>query len=269
MVTFSKLGKLGRFGNQLFQYSGTRLYAELNGYKSAFPHWIGSDIFKGVNSYSFKQKKISQIIPTIQFFDLEQVGRKNKIRQIFGLWKKGTVEELYKDPRDNINFFGYMQDSFSIDQLLKNKEKVLEWFRFSDDVEKDFTNATKQYGNWSAVHIRRGDFKKRGIIIPIEPYVELVSKLPVGTKLFVSDEKDEVRGDFSQFNLIKPENPRPDLPDFVFDFWMFSKADVIYGSGSTFAWWAAYIGNKNNYFSPPSIDSWKNGQIPKIEKQQV
>lgn len=43
MVTFSQLGRYGRFGNQLFQIASTIGIAVKHGYAYAFPEWINHD----------------------------------------------------------------------------------------------------------------------------------------------------------------------------------------------------------------------------------
>lgn len=43
MITFSQLGRYGRFGNQLFQIAGTIGLAIKHGYAYAFPRWINYD----------------------------------------------------------------------------------------------------------------------------------------------------------------------------------------------------------------------------------
>ncbi len=43
MVTFKSLGRLGRFGNQLFQIAGTIGIARRNGMNFCFPRWVNYD----------------------------------------------------------------------------------------------------------------------------------------------------------------------------------------------------------------------------------
>ncbi len=45
IVTFSNLGRIGQFGNQLFQYAFMRLLAENMGGTHACPEWIGQKLF--------------------------------------------------------------------------------------------------------------------------------------------------------------------------------------------------------------------------------
>src|SRR5689334_21725322 len=45
VLTMSRLGQLGRFGNQLFQYAFLRICAEKTGSRVECPTWIGETLF--------------------------------------------------------------------------------------------------------------------------------------------------------------------------------------------------------------------------------
>src|SRR5919202_2877616 len=57
VLTMSCLGKLGRFGNQLFQYAFLRICAERSGSRVECPFWIGQTLF------GHKDASISQQLP--------------------------------------------------------------------------------------------------------------------------------------------------------------------------------------------------------------
>jgi protein subunit release factor A len=45
VLTMSSIGKLGRFGNQLFQYAFLRICAERSGARIECPPWVGQALF--------------------------------------------------------------------------------------------------------------------------------------------------------------------------------------------------------------------------------
>ena len=45
VVTMYCLGKLGRFGNQLFQYAYLKIYAQIHDLRVETPEWIGQYLF--------------------------------------------------------------------------------------------------------------------------------------------------------------------------------------------------------------------------------
>src|SRR4028118_1647053 len=57
VLIMSCLGKLGRFGNQMFQYAFLRICAEKSGSRIECPFWIGQTLF------GHKNAPISQQLP--------------------------------------------------------------------------------------------------------------------------------------------------------------------------------------------------------------
>src|SRR3989344_8273759 len=138
MITFRRLGRFGRFGNQLFQYAGTRLYAELNGLKHAFPACIGNVIFEDVKESNWIENLKIQLLPTVQLDDVQSYGKVDKIKYLLGLKKRlpetKNIAGLHKEHKDNISLHGYLQDSFSLELLKNKKELVRKWFTFKKNI---------------------------------------------------------------------------------------------------------------------------------------
>jgi hypothetical protein len=273
MITFKKLGKLGRFGNQLFQYAGTRLYAEAHGFGHAFPYWIGSDIFEDIPSYTLTEYWYSRFLPTRQLSDLEFYTPWQKARFILGLAKTlpetVSLEKLYAQPQNNISILSYLQDPRSLSLLREHKDTVRSWFHFKKEIDDVLRGAMKQYEPWIGVHIRRGDIVKRGMTVPQERFSELLETLRKGRNVFIASDDPNLHTQFTDYQPIRPRNPLPGLPDDIFDFWMLMNAETIIGCGSTFSWWAAYLGNRNDYYSAPLMHLWKPGYQPVLEKLPI
>src|SRR3989344_8728285 len=148
MITFRKLGLLGRFGNQLFQYAGARMYADINGFKSAFPGWVGNKIFENIISYNNREYLLSRFLPTRQLNDFLSYTRTDKIKYMLRLQKQLpqtiALNKLYAHPEDNINFLGYFQNELSLKILKERKNYVLGWFVFKKDIADDFKKGTQK-----------------------------------------------------------------------------------------------------------------------------
>lgn len=267
MITFRTLGKLGRFGNQLFQYAGTRLYAELNGFPAAFPGWVGTAVFQDIRSYTTLEHLRSRLLPTVQLTDMKSIGTTQQVQRLVRLWCQRDIRELYEHPSDNVDLYGYLQDPFSLQLLRAHKTRVRSWFRWAPHVDLAFRQASQKYAPWVGVHIRRGDLVKRGTIVPVRLYDEALSRRSSGSAVYVSSDDPAIAKELTRYAPIRPANPLPDMPDFVFDFWMLANASTVYGCGSTFSWWAAYIGNKDSYYSPPLTHTWPKGYVPRLERQ--
>lgn len=266
MITFRRLGKLGRFGNQLFQYAGTRMYAESNGFEFAFPKWAGDDVFE-LRHLTLGLRH--SFLPTIQLADLQSTSWYERTLSPFGLWQRSSMEKLYAQPRDNVNLYGYLQDPVSLKKLAENKQKVLGWFRFKKELDELLRHATEKYRPWLGVHIRRGDLVKRGITVPTGQYVELIKELGRERNVYVATDDPSVVKEFSEFCPFAVRHLDFNLPAWAVDFWMLANADLVLGGGSTFSWWAAYLGNKNAYYSPPLTHLWPKGCVPKLEKIEI
>jgi len=272
VVTFRKLNGFGRagLGNKLFQYAGVKLYAELNGFSCAFPKWIGSEIFKGIEPYSLSQKVRSILLPTIQLDDLPSYDRWQAIQWLLGLKQKlpetFSLKGLYSNPRDGINIFGYLQDQFAIDLLLNHRHLIRSWLQFNSEIERIFYEYTKKFKPWVGVHVRRGDYVKLGLSIPTEKYIKVAEPHIIGRNLFIATNDPTVTKDFNLLRPINLKNPSLSVPDYVFDFWMLMNSEVIIGGGSTFSWWAAFLGN-GEYHSLPLPQFW--AQTKDLEFKRV
>lgn len=263
MITYRRLGKLGYFGNQLFEVAGTTLYARKFGYHVAFPHWTGCDVFTDMRGYTKTEYLHSRFLPIRHLDDMRSFHWWEISKKLYSL------PDLYKHPEDNISLYGYMQDPLSLRLLIKHKAEILKLFRFRDEIESSYRALIKPYEPFVALHVRRGDFVRLGYALPTSYYHDLLRKIQNGRNLYVSSNDPAVTDELKDFTPFKLKNPLPHVPDFVFDFWMIHHAQTVVGCGSTFSWWAAYLGNKNDYYSPPLTHLWKKGETPGLAKLDI
>jgi len=98
MLSFQKLGKMGRLGNQLFQYAFLRTQSEELGVKFYCPHWIGDDIFE-LNDHHLKIRKPK----VMKHAFIESIG-KNYDRKKLILPDNTEIEGNFES-EDNFNIY--------------------------------------------------------------------------------------------------------------------------------------------------------------------
>lgn len=177
IVQVTRLGKMGRFGNQIFQYLFARAYAEKYDAILEIPTWVGQKIFKNT-----EHPKPSIKLPT-------------------------TKTNLVEWGKINIDLGGYFQRKEFIDIL--SETKIRSWLQFQDRWEKFFP---KEAAFSVVAHLRRGDyiskFSNEYCEISKESYLQACNKfsIPKENIRWVSEEtqiKDPRLDDDLQF-----------LPDF-------------------------------------------------------
>src|SRR3989344_2033471 len=268
MITFRELGKFGQFGNQLFQYAGTKLYAEKNGFDFALPDWIGTKIFQSIRPWKTTEKIKNLFCRQIQLDDLDSYTRMDALLWLFSknikLPQTQSLRSLYKNPKNNISPYGYMQDEFGLQLIKENREKIKEWFKLKENIENEYRKITAHLKPWIGVHIRRGDYVGVGADLPVSQYRlklnEVKSRFP-NHKVFIATNDRLVLSEFNDYNLPKISNPLTGIPDYVFDFWMLVNAQVIIGGGSTFSWWASFLSTNQEYYAPPLTHLWDKHHV--------
>ncbi|NNM86022.1 MAG: hypothetical protein HKL96_09750 [Phycisphaerales bacterium] len=122
VVTLSCLGRRGRFGNMLFQYSFARKFAKLNNAELQTPPWLGETAF------NISHPRIRRPLPATP-----DDG-----------WQMGQV---------NVDLLGYFQNQRCMDLL--SRRELKQWLAFRPEIASLFPKPRSFY---AAAHLRRGDY---------------------------------------------------------------------------------------------------------------
>jgi len=225
MISFTKLGKMGRLGNQLFQYAFLRTQAEKLNVKFYCPKWVGDDIFN-LNDNSIRAK-YPKNITTEKFFAFNNINLIEKI----GI-------------QDHNEISGYFES-----EKYFEKNNVRKWYSFKPT---KIASLKKKYNcidfsRCVGLHLRFGDkisdkTIRRNYFVPRRRYyLAALNKISNFEEVIVfSDDielaKKYLSGLKIRFFFIEGNKDWEDL------YLMSQCRDFICGS-STLSWWGAWLNN--------------------------
>lgn len=224
MITYPELGKVGRFGNQLFEIAALVGIAHDNNQNWFIPQWGYAQYFKGPFYTGYTG--------TIQ-------APKNLKEPYF------HHEQLSLDPIDDYNLKGYRQ---SEKYWLNAVGQVREMFTFTEALREKV--ARPIIGIWDrptiAISVRRGDFvgNPHYYQLPVSYYyLALLHEFPDWQQyniLFFSDDIDYCQVHFEGVPNVYFAEGLNDVEQLC----LMSMCDHFIISNSTFSWWGAYLGEK-------------------------
>lgn len=223
MLTFLRLGKKGNLGNQLFQVASTIAIAKRNNHRYCFPQWkMNGYLENPLPEISENQEFHWEIIKEKQFtfyeWDLQQGN--------FSLEGWFQTEKYFKD--------------FDIKEIFRFKDKFKEELR-----EKHRHLFTKPS---VLISVRRGDFVDNKYYFQTSYrfyFTALLKHFPDFENyhfIFTSDHIGYCRKHFSTLpNVFFLKNLSAEE-----QLCLAQNADHFVISNSTFSWWIAWLGEKEN-----------------------
>lgn len=258
MLAFNKLGKLGRLGNQMFQYASLRGIAARRGYDFGIPpsgfrnEWTDHQLF--------------------QVFDLPNLLRQN-IRYLDNGYAPEAGESffhfdelLFNQCPNDVSLIGYFQ---SEKYFVHIKDSIKEDFTFKEEILKPCQEMISSLDKPISLHVRRTDYLTNSANhynLQLDYYEEALSKFDSDRTVvvFSDDPKWCMEQDlFSSDRFLVSENQS----NYV-DLCLMTLCSDHIIANSSFSWWGAWLANTstviapNNWFGPNNANKETKDLIP-------
>ena len=239
ILAHSLLGQNGQFGNQLFQYAFTRLFAEKLQRGACVPKWAGSTLF------ALDDPPVVQVYP--------------HHRDLTHKWDESQLNVYAADIPPCLDISGYFQ--FHTSYYAPHKERIREWFSPTAEIEARFGTAmVAMVGHRTLVclQLRRGAGYGKGMffITPDGVYLDWLATIwptlenPV---LYIATDDPAVVSAYAAFNPLTSADMGVSVQGFEFftDFYVLMHARMLAISNSTFGVWAAML---NRFYDHAGLD---------------
>lgn len=224
MITALQLGRLGRFGNQLFIISGCIGVATQSGQHYGFPKWINHDAkerfstTEDIEVWKYLQNDLPGIDPDMQF-------------QEYGyFWGYRNIEL----PSGNWSIDAHMQS----DKFFRHCMPLIRYtFRFKDEPDQN---------DFVAVHYRAGDYQEGDNVFhprcSQEYYVKAMNQFPEGTKFLIFSDDPDRAFTMLQTQAVKYHISVSEGRDYLADFALMKKCKSFITANSSYSVMAAILG---------------------------
>lgn len=233
MITFSRLGRHGQLGNQLFQYAMLLGVAANTGYRVKIP-------------WNLKGEKKRGLVELDRFritsSHTKQIPNNEYIERTFSF-----DPQVFLQP-DDTDFVGYFQSENYFSHI---RLRILEEFRFIPPIEHfahTYMQENKIKENAIVVHVRRGDYLEHPELFQVleSEYYENAWKhwaLPNNAQCFVFS--DDLMWCRNHLRLGK-DMVFVKTPSHWHDLAIMTLCNAFIISASSFSWWAAWLSQQPN-----------------------
>ena len=238
MIGFDRLGKNGRFGNQMFQYAALKGIARKNNYDFCIPSGPETemDFYDEENQH--------------KLFIAFEMPDANVADNFSGKCVQENAytfdKDLFENCQDNISLYGFFQT-----------EKYFK--HIGDEIRKDFTfkkdwlqpcKECIEDNEYIGLHIRRTDYVQKQNYHPLctlEYYEKALKKLPDTKVIIVSDDPEwcENQSLFESDRFLVSGSKNN-----IIDMCILSLCKYHIIANSSFSWWGAWLAESQKVIAP-------------------
>jgi len=227
MISFNKIGYMGRLGNQMFQYAALKGIATNKEYWYSIPDRI------------IELTECFKIPPTL-------LNSNNKTINVDSF---NFNEHIFNNCPDNVDIVGFFQTEKYFKHI---KKQIKEDFIFKDEILKksiEYLNYLNIQTEKIALHIRRTDYctDKNFLLLDFQYYADalkILNNLPV---LVFSDDiqwcKEQIFFKNNRFVFSALENTNLDLC-------VMSMCDYHIIANSSYSWWGSWLAQSKKTIAP-------------------
>lgn len=232
MLSFNNLGKIGRLGNQMFQYSALRGISEKNNFDYCIPDsnfsnpWEDHQLFDTFKMSSLKNRGVilnNKVLNETKFdFDFNFFNLSN----------------------DNCDLVGYFQTEKYFSHI---RESLLIDFEFVDDIMLPCIDMIKTIQNPIALHVRRTDYVAKCQEHPpqsIEYYQSALSNFDSDRNVIIFT--DDIEWCKSQDLFSSDRFLISESRDNRIDLCLMTLCSDYIIANSSFSWWGAWLSKNKN-----------------------
>ena len=231
MIKYSEFGRVGNLGNQLFQYASLIGLSKSLSRELVLPQWKYSEYFN--HQFPFKKEAPSIIKPN--------EIRERKFEYDPEYWSSKIQES------EIVNIHGYLQSEKYFEGVKDEVKKVLTFKQeYIDKCKELYKDALSK--PCIAISVRRGDYidNSNYELLPITYYIKaLLEKLPFyrGTNILLfSDDLEYCKVHFECLDNVYFSDNLNDIGQLC----LMSLCTHFVIANSTFSWWGAYLGEKED-----------------------
>ena len=247
MIGFNALGKLGRLGNQMFQFASLKGISRNCGYQFCFP--------PSNNKHEYQDHQI--LVPfklagtndlNIQYIDTD---RPNVVEKHFGF-----DQDLYNNCPDWVSLQGFFQTEKYFKDI---KSEIKNDFQFKDDIRIPCEEMISSLDSPISLHIRRTDYtiNPNHTCLGMDYYKEALLQFGNNPVLIFSDEpkwcKEQEMFADDRFMI-------SDGNDQYIDMCLMTMCKGHIIANSSFSWWGAWLSRSEKVIAPKGWFEGSNNQ---------
>ena len=238
MIGFDRLGKNGRFGNQMFQYAALKGIARKNNYDFCIPSGPETEM-----DFYDEENQHKLLIA----FEMPDANVADNFSGKYVQENTYTFDkDLFENCQDNVSLHGF----FQTEKYFKHIENEI---RKDFTFKKDWLEPCKECieGNeYIGLHIRRTDYVQKQNYHPLctlEYYEKALKKLPDTKVIIVSDDPEwcENQSLFESDRFLVSGSKNN-----IIDMCILSLCKYHVIANSSFSWWGAWLAESQKVIAP-------------------